>query len=246
MRRSIPIFLAILLGPAIALAESIDGSVTYLQRIALPPEAVLEVVLEDVSRADAAAVEIASLRIEAPGAPPYAFSLDYDPAAIDPRHLYSLRARITHDGALLMTTDTAYPVLTQAAGNEAEMVLRMVDAKPDSDLTNTYWKLVSLGGEEVQAVEDRREPHMILRSDGSYNATVGCNQIRGGYERDEASLRFLPGAMTMMACPPPLDALERGLTEMLGAVASFEIAGESMALLDGSGTRLAEFRAIYF
>jgi ABC-type transporter Mla MlaB component len=62
----------------------VTGTVTYLQRIALPPGAVLEVKLLDVSRADAAAVTIAQQLIEPAGRQvPIAFELRYDPSRIE-------------------------------------------------------------------------------------------------------------------------------------------------------------------
>src|SRR5690606_28033950 len=45
----------------------LTGTVTYLQRVALPPGSVIEVRLQDVSRADAAAEVIASQTITTAG-----------------------------------------------------------------------------------------------------------------------------------------------------------------------------------
>jgi putative lipoprotein len=47
--------------------------------MALPPGAVLEATLEDVSRADAAAEVIGQARVEEPGNPPIPFEIRYDP-----------------------------------------------------------------------------------------------------------------------------------------------------------------------
>jgi putative lipoprotein len=43
---------------------------------------------------------------------------------------YGVRATIRHDGKLLFTSDTHYPVLTRGAGNTAEVLLIMVDRAP--------------------------------------------------------------------------------------------------------------------
>ncbi len=242
-----------LVSPALVSAETLSGTVTYLQRIAMPPDAVLTIEVRDVSRADVASDLIASQEIAAPGNPPYEFAFDYDPATIDPAHSYSLRATMHRGGDLLMTTDQAYPVLTRGAGDSAEMVLKMVSGaaetgaeKPDSSMVNTYWKLLTLKGETAPVPEKGREAHLILRTDGTYNATVGCNQINGGYALTGSDLDIKPGPMTMMACLPPYDRFERELVETLGAAAGFDISGESMELLDAAGDTLATFRAIYF
>ena len=105
-------------------AEQVKGAATYLQRIALPPNAVFEAHVEDISRADARAESIGSVRISGPGNPPITFAIDVDPQRIDAQHRYSVRATIIVDGRLLFTTDQVYPVLTQGNGRDVELLLR--------------------------------------------------------------------------------------------------------------------------
>ena len=63
-------------------ASTVTGTVTYLVRSALPATAVIEVVLQDVSRADAPAETINTQRIEANGKQvPFPYALKYNPAA---------------------------------------------------------------------------------------------------------------------------------------------------------------------
>ena len=117
-------------------AEQVTGTATYLQRIALPPHAVFDAHVEDVSRADARAETIGSVRIVGPSNPPIAFAIDVDPQWIDERHRYSVRATITVDGRLLFTTNQVYPVLTQGNGRKVELLLRQTGsgagaAEPD-------------------------------------------------------------------------------------------------------------------
>jgi putative lipoprotein len=95
---------------------TLTGSVTYRERIALDPEAEVTVTLQDVSRADAPAIEIASTTFRAEGRQvPLPFELTYDLGRIDERRSYSLAARVQKDGQLLWTSDTHVPVLTRGA-----------------------------------------------------------------------------------------------------------------------------------
>ncbi len=96
--------------------SAITGTVTYRNRSALPPTAVLEVSLQDISLADAPAKIISTQKIEAGGKqPPFAYELTYDPAQIDPKNTYAVSARITDGSQLLFISDTVNPVLTRGA-----------------------------------------------------------------------------------------------------------------------------------
>jgi len=90
--------------PDNSLMRVISGEVWYRERIALPPGAEVIVTLEDQSRADAPAAVISDYTHIVAGQGPYSFRLVYDPAAIDKRMTYGLRARIEHDGELIFSS----------------------------------------------------------------------------------------------------------------------------------------------
>lgn len=99
---------------------SIEGTATYRERIALPPNAIFEAALEDVTRTTQV---IGQARIDQPGSPPFHFTIEYDPTQIRPDHLYSVQARITVNGSSLFTTDQRYQVLTQGHGSVIGMMM---------------------------------------------------------------------------------------------------------------------------
>jgi len=103
---------------------SVVGTATYRERIAMPPGAVFEATLEDVTRVDAPAVVIASIRIEQPGNVGIPFEIGYDRAMIVTNRRYAVRGRIVVDGKPFFVTDQYYPVLTSGAGNQADLLLR--------------------------------------------------------------------------------------------------------------------------
>lgn len=452
--------LAILLGGAAMAMETLTGTATYRARIAMPPNAVFEARVEDVSRADALSVVMGTARIENAGNPPYAFSIKIDPATIDESALYVVRADLRVDGRLMFTTDAMVPVLTRGAPSEVDIVmvramseaevlqlpahgmllpasftgdlpcadceairhhldlwpdqafhlrrewiggseplvedrvgrwsvdasrnalqlwsgtgaplefainnagnLRLLDiegrpiesdlpyeltslarldptpvagafigefvyfadsavftdcrtglrfpvamegdylaleqaylearsepmapvvaviegeitlregmegglrqtvtvgrfdgvwpdltcerARADASFENTYWRIDALDGMTLAAQDGLREPHVVFRDEdgGRYSATVGCNRINGGFELGgDGSLTLGAGAMTMMACPPPLDAWERQLIDVFGRTASLRIVGPTMVFQDSDGTAIARFEAVY-
>lgn len=111
-------------GPAV-----LSGAVTYRERMPLRLDAVIKVRLEDVSLADAPAMILAEQEIPARGlSVPVPFRLEYDPARIDERYRYAVRAEIRGAGnELLWTTTTSHPVLTRGAPRDGvEVVVERV------------------------------------------------------------------------------------------------------------------------
>ena len=102
---------------------TVTGTVTYRERIALPPNAVVRVQLRDVSKMDVAAEIISEQIIEPKHAVPIPFELAYDPADIDERMSYSVFADIRSDGKLLFISNTHNAVLTRGGSNQIDIVL---------------------------------------------------------------------------------------------------------------------------
>jgi len=87
---------------------SVTGSVTYRERLALPPTAQVEIRIDDVSLADAPSRTVARQSFTADGRQvPFAFRLTVDRRQLDPRGSFALSARITDaSGRLMFITDT--------------------------------------------------------------------------------------------------------------------------------------------
>lgn len=228
---------------------SLTGTATYRERIALPPGAVFEVTLEDVSRADAPAEVLGRTRMDSPGSPPFKFSIAYDPARIDPSHRYTVRAKVTHEDRLMFATDTHYPVLSAGQPSHVDMLMRMpptsASTASTATLENTYWKLMRLGGDTVIVENKQREPHFILQAEQKRVAgSGGCNRMMGSYTLGGSKITFSQMAGTMMACPQGMD-LERAFYAALPRVATWRVDGEKLELFDAGGASVAEFESRY-
>ena len=129
MRRLVLLAALGLTAAAGAPAQTVTGTATFRERMALPPGAELRATLSDVSLADAAAPVLGEALLPAAGAPPYRFAIPYDPALIVPNHSYAVRVTLLLDGRLLFTTDTMHPVLTGGAPDHVNVVMVRV-AKP--------------------------------------------------------------------------------------------------------------------
>lgn len=110
---------------------SLSGSLIYPQSLTLPVDARIQVQLRDVSRADAPALVMAEVNLAVEGRqPPLPFTLNYDPALIQPASSYSVGARITAaDGKLLLINDRHIGVLTRG-GATAEVEVPLVAVTP--------------------------------------------------------------------------------------------------------------------
>lgn len=195
-----------------ARAGTLRGEAWYRERIALPPEAVFEAVLLDVSRADAAAI-LGRARLEPAGNPPFRFEIDYDAAAIRRGHRYAVRATVTLTGDLYFTTDRTYPAF--GVGDRALRILlvrsragsgRSAPGSAGSPLRNTYRKLTHLADAPTRTVEQHREAHLIFAAhEQRISGSGGCNRITGGFDIDGDKLRLSRTAGTMMACPESME-----------------------------------------
>ncbi|WP_412060707.1 YbaY family lipoprotein [Rubrivirga sp. IMCC45206] len=230
---------------------ALTGTVTYRERIALAPDAVVTVRLLDVSLADAPSVTLAEQTIRAEGRNvPIPYALRYDPARIAARHRYVVRAEI-RDGAgdLRWTTDTAIPVLTNGAptdGVEIRVVqvaggtsaIAPADAAPDG-LVGPEWRLVGIAAPDGVAAQPEAEevPTITFRPDGQVGGQTGCNSFAGEYTLDaDGGLRLMQIAATLRACLPP--SSERAFLEVLDGVDRAAVSGGRLALRGPAGTLL--------
>lgn len=124
--------------------------------------------------------------------------------------------------------------------------MRCERAMSEASLTNTYWRLKTLGNEEVAALDGARESHLVFHaSDHRVSGIAGCNRVNGGYRSNGDTLEFLPMASTRMGCPPPLDARERAVFVLFEATSRWLISGQLLEFFDAESERLAVFEAVY-
>jgi copper homeostasis protein (lipoprotein) len=114
-------------------------------------------------------------------------------------------------------------------------------------LADAVWTITALGDMDLARPAKAREAFLSVDAGAqAFFASVGCNTLRGRFEASGDTLRIAgPVASTMMACPAPLSDWEARLAEVLSAVASYDIGGRTLRLLDANGERLATLQAVY-
>lgn len=225
--------------PALAAPRTLRGTVTYRERMALPPGAVVEVRLLDVSLADAPARTIAETRVYGRRIPAQ-WILRFDSRQIEPRHSYALQARILDGDRLLFITTERHSVFAGGRDDTAIRVQRV--AGPDQPSTPAAspvgsWRLSSLGSTQVPVSITTT---MDIAADGKVSGRGGCNGFGGSATITGGAIRFSRMVSTMMACAPDVMSQERGFLEGLAKVRRWELHRGSglLALLDGRGRPL--------
>lgn len=235
--------------PAPGMAR-LQGIATYTEAVTLPADATLDVIIEDVSRAGAAAEVIARTRIENPGSFPIPFTVDYPADRIQPRNSYNVRGRLEQQGRLLFISDMhhALPPAGSTPPFELKLVRTGVSAASTASLVNTYWKLLQLGDAKVTTPEGQREVHLVLQSTKEAPPRLtgfsGCNRMMGSYSLDGSRIAFTQVGGTKMACAQGMET-ERAFHAMLGRAERWAIRGEQLDLFDAAGTRIALFESVY-
>ncbi|HXE40453.1 MAG TPA: YbaY family lipoprotein [Azonexus sp.] len=113
--------------PAASSFLDITGSVSYRQRMALPPDAILVVRVQDTARAGARARTLAEQRIELGGRQvPVAFSTTIDRDLIGKSARITVSARVERRGKLLFVSDKPYPALRNGEPNPVDIQLKQV------------------------------------------------------------------------------------------------------------------------
>jgi putative lipoprotein len=230
-------------GCAASAAGSLSGTAIYRERMALPPGAVFEAILEEVPRANAPVNVVATTEVKS-SRTPISFVLAYDDQAIRPDGRYIVRGRIALNGQVLFATDSDVPLQAVGGVHHVELLLRRADADTAGiSVENTHWKLRTLHGVVVTPVEPTREAWLMLDPAGHRaSGFAGCNRFTGDYTLEGDRLSFSHMATTLQMCLQGMEQ-EQALLNALPAVARWRVTGTQLALLDHDGGVTATFDA---
>lgn len=245
--------LALLSAPAWAQPVILDGTVTYRERIALPPDAWLRVMLVELD--GAGPVVGATASIPTRGEVPIAFVLNVrsDVDAYDGTH--GLIAEISSGGRVLFRNPLPVPV-AEPPGQLTHIIVNftpdpIVDPKepeeteepedpvpllpPAPGLVDTVWSVTSVGGNPVL---ENSKPTLSIAADYRAGGTGGCNSFFTEATISGDSISFGPAAATMMACDQDIMDQEHAYFLGLEAVTSYDLDAQGLRLLDAAGIPL--------
>ncbi len=239
-----------------AAQPKITGTITYRERVALPPDASVQVRLDDASQPEAPARRVAETTLPTAGKQvPIPFELPYKAADIVASRRYVVRAKIVAGGKTLFSSKTPYPVITRGAPTKLEILVQQGGQRPGrakpaaqtgaAGLEGVDWKLVALGGAPALERPDGQQAHFVLNAERkSLSGSTGCNRFAGGFELPHGGLSLTAGGMTMMACPEDVMQQEQAFLEALKATTGYRVADGSLELLEGDRRVLARFVSV--
>ncbi len=210
----------------------IAGTVNYRERVALPPDAVVEVQLLDVSRQDVPSTVITTASFPTRDRQvPIPFTLSYDPSRIIEKHSYAVRAVIRSEGTVIFMSTSRYSVLTQGNPSRAELIVVRVGRTnaPPEKLWGTAWRLEDLGGAGVM---DRVLATLVISADGAVTGNASCNQFRATETVLTGSVTLNPLAATRKMCAEAVMHQEAQYLEALRTADRFEVKGEFLYIHD--------------
>ena len=236
----IVLMLTTLLITGCAKTATVTGTVTYREKIALPPQGVVVTVkVEDVSRADAPAVTIGEQIIENPSHQvPIPFEIEYNPDDIDERYTYAMRVRIEVDGELWFINTTRHQVITHGfPTNDVEVMLEKVGPRETVTLEDTTWVLQSYGerGNLKTLIKDTEITIEFKSAENQFSGSAGCNHYFGSYDVKGSNLS-IPGPIgaTEMSCGEDIDKQEREYLTTLQAARSYNIEDGGLTIICGA------------
>ncbi len=238
------LFLAVVsaasLSAAGAAANSLEISVSYRERIALPPDAELDVQLIGGSGADTIGQRIASQRFAMTGVP-MRVALTYDPQVVDAGADYAVTAAIWSDGRQIFRTASRHDAFGETP---VEIVLVSVDDANGADaltrsIAGVQWAVTEVAG----AAWSNDDPATLLVDDQmNFSVFGGCNRFRGQLVFSDGEITVPENfAGTLMACPDEVEALERSFLDALVQASRYVRYGAGLVMTDASGNALLHF-----
>jgi putative lipoprotein len=224
-----------------AAAGVLSGDVFYRERVALPPNAVLEISLVDVTRPGGLGELVASTQVRPNRQVPIPFEIRYGDDDVDPRRSYAVRANILADGRLLFVNARPQRVLTLGHPSSVRILMAAVmsvASAGDNGMVGQEWLAEDIGG---RGVVDNVRTAITIGAGGEVTGSGGCNRLRGVAQTDGSSLTFGTMATTRLMCPPAVMDQEGKFLRALDLTREFRLDGPYLKFLDRDGAALVRF-----
>lgn len=218
--------------------ETLSGTVTYRERVALPSGSLIEVQVRDVSRADAPAEIIAETSVVTQGENvPVPFVMNYNPDGIRADRVYSVFARIFVGNELKWVTDSVIPFIQNGSPiKNVNLVLSMTGSSEgetveSASLEGKTFRVISLNGNEVPA----SSRYTLEFREGSVYAEI-CNSMFGGFSLGGGKIKgTLTSTLKLCAEPEGIMDVENAVNGLFNAGAAMSFSDDGTLAISGNG-----------
>lgn len=204
------------------------GTVLYRERIALPPQAVLQIDLRDGMQK----TPLSRYEAVIGSASPLEFSIRVEPAILLNKTPVLLEARILVDGKVWFASANLVPLPDAPERRMSVLVqhMRSTDSAPAVGPQGHWLAEDILGG----GVLDGPPATLSIDASGVILASGGCNRITGKAQIGTETLIIGPMTSTEMACAPAIMDQEGKLMTALARARAFRLIPEQekLALMD--------------
>ena len=239
----------------------ITGRAFSKTRIYIPPDAVFEAALMDVTNENEPPVALARQRIEPAGQAPFDLNIPFETSDLKRNGKYVVQAQVSLYNQLLFYSPGSHPVMADPAFHRTDVILEPyprthATVRAGIAFTQTHWRLVSVGEEPTSTVSEPEKgaaPAFILfhpsrsglpegMAQGEFSGSGGCNRFLGSYEIQGARLRLKLNTTSIRLC------LEGGKDEAvflsaLMQASGFMQRGKELVMRDQDGKPFLRFRA---
>lgn len=207
--------------------DVLTGTVAYRERVALPPDAIVEVWMIDASPGMLTQAILAQTTIATQGRQvPIRFELRYERDRVLPDHHYVVKAVIKSQEQMLFASVDGQPVITQGHPNDVALSLRQVGAEQAAgSLWGTAWRLEDFGG---FGVLDRAEATLEFLRPGKVAGNGSCNRFFGSATIAGESLSVGALGATRMACVEAVGNQEAKYLRALESAERFTLQGDTL------------------
>lgn len=175
---------------------TLHGSITYRERMALPP-ATVEIRIVDMTNRPTQPETVSRASFTTTRQVPIPFHITLNTALLKPNRAYGVVATLLVEGQPWFKTPMPAPLNLKNQSNIL-LTLRRHGTKRPSPALPGSWYLVTLGKTLLQ--DGTPTPTLELHEDGTVAGSTICNQINATMTVTGEKLKFGPVATTRRAC----------------------------------------------
>lgn len=240
------LLICLLAAPTLVMAqmETLSITVSFRERIALPPGAQLDVQIFDSDEAKSHVGPIAAQRF-AMITVPMPVSLTYDPQIVNDDSPLTIFAAIRGpDGQQLFRATKTFDSLQGSTRTNIEMILTMLSEAESHvavprRISGVSWTVTEVFGD---AWPNDEPATLVIDDEMNLAAFAGCNRFMGRVAPGGRRLAFPENmAGTIMACPDDVEAAERRFLAALMQVSDYVRYGAGLVMTDADGLAVLHF-----